>query len=69
MVEKAGRSVCRRCAAALRGAEYPLRDASNESLYADERQAAEALDMVEDLPEDDSTRLPDDATLEEALEY
>jgi hypothetical protein len=69
-LEKAGRSVCRPCAGALSGAEYPLRHPSTELLYADDRQAAEDLDMIEALPEDDgSPRLPDDATLEEALEY
>lgn len=69
-VEKAGRSVCRSCAGALSGTEYPLRHPSAEFLYADDRQAAEALDMIEALPEDDgSPRLPDDATLEDAREY
>ena len=69
-VEKAGRSVCRPCAGTLSGTEYPLRHPSAELLYADDRQAAKALDMIEALPEDDgSPRLPDDATLEEALGY
>lgn len=47
-LEKAGRSVCRSCAGRLRGREYPLRLASEESLYLTGRSAAEALDMVED---------------------
>ena len=47
-LEKAGRSVCRVCAARLRGREYPLRYGSEESLYLTGRAAAEALDMVED---------------------
>lgn len=47
-LEKAGRSVCRSCAGRLRGREYPLRGASEESLYLTGRAAAEALDMVED---------------------
>lgn len=47
-VEKAGRSVCRSCAGRLRGNEYPLRGASEESLYLTGRAAAEALDMLED---------------------
>ena len=68
-VEKAGRSVCVRCAAALSGVVYPLRNPSAKSLYDDDRQAAAALDMIEDLPEDSGApRLPDDATLEDALE-
>ena len=47
-IEKAGRSVCRECAGRLRGAEYPLRDASLQPLYLTGRDAAEALDMTED---------------------
>jgi hypothetical protein len=47
-LEKAGRSVCRACAGRLRGREYPLRGASEQSLYLTGRAAAEALDMVED---------------------
>jgi hypothetical protein len=47
-LEKVGRSVCRRCAEKLRGAEYPLRNPSAESLYASSRLAAEALDMLEE---------------------
>jgi hypothetical protein len=47
-VEKAGRSVCRGCAGRLRGKEYPLRGASEESLYLTGRAAAEALDMLDD---------------------
>ena len=47
-LEKAGRSVCRTCAGRLRGREYPLRGASEESLYLTGRVAAEALDMIED---------------------
>jgi hypothetical protein len=50
-VEKAGRSVCRRCAAMLRGTEYPLRNPSAEALYASDRLAAEALDMLEERSE------------------
>jgi len=46
-LEKAGRSVCRACAGRLRGREYPLRVASQESLYLTGRAAAEALDMIE----------------------
>ena len=48
VVEKAGRSVCRGCAGRLRGKEYPLRGASEDSLYLTGRAAAEALDMIED---------------------
>ena len=51
VVEKAGRSVCRRCANVLRGVEYPLRKPSAESLYASDRLAAEALDMIEESPD------------------
>lgn len=47
-IEKAGRSVCRACAARLRGREYPLRAASREALYLTGRAAAEALDMLEE---------------------
>jgi hypothetical protein len=46
-MEKAGRSLCRGCAALLRGAEYPLRNAALEPLYLTGRSVAEALDMVE----------------------
>jgi hypothetical protein len=46
-LEKGGRSVCRSCAGRLRGREYPLRIASEESLYLTGRSAAEALDMIE----------------------
>jgi hypothetical protein len=49
-LEKAGRSVCRRCAAILRGAEYPLRDPCAEPQYFTGRTAAEALDMLDDQP-------------------
>jgi hypothetical protein len=45
-VEKAGRSLCRGCAARMRGAEYPLRHPALEPLYLTGRSAAEALDMV-----------------------
>ena len=47
-LEKSGRAVCRRCAATLRGSEYPLRNPSAEPLYVTGRVAAEALDMLED---------------------
>jgi hypothetical protein len=47
-LEKAGRTVCRRCAANLYGAEYPLRDPAAEPPYLTSRLAAEALDMHED---------------------
>jgi hypothetical protein len=47
-IEKAGRSVCRECAARLRGAEYPLREPSLQPLYLTGRDASEALDMTED---------------------
>lgn len=47
-IEKAGRSVCRGCAARLRGQEYPLRAASREALYLTGRSAAEALDMLDE---------------------
>jgi hypothetical protein len=47
-LEKAGRSVCRRCAATLRGIEYPLRNPCIEPLYSSGRTAAEALDMLEE---------------------
>lgn len=47
-IEKAGRAVCRACAGRLRGREYPLRRASDESLYLTGRVAAEELDMLED---------------------
>lgn len=50
VLEKAGRSVCRRCSAALRGTEYPLRNPCAESLYASGRVVAEALDMLEEQP-------------------
>jgi hypothetical protein len=46
-MEKAGRSLCRGCAARIRGAEYPLRNASLQPIYLTGREAAEALDMVE----------------------
>jgi len=49
-LEKAGRSVCRHCAAKLRGAEYPVRDPCAEPLYFTGRTAAEALDMLDDEP-------------------
>jgi hypothetical protein len=45
-LEKAGRSVCCRCAAHLRGIEYPLREPSIEPIYPTLRAAAEAMDMV-----------------------
>jgi hypothetical protein len=49
-LEKAGRSVCRRCSASLRGAEYPLRNPCPEPMYKSDRVAAEALDMLETAP-------------------
>ncbi len=49
-LEKAGRSVCRRCAANLRGVEYPVRDPCAEPLYFTGHTAAEALDMLEAEP-------------------
>jgi hypothetical protein len=48
VLEKAGRAVCRSCAARLRGHEYPLRRGSEAALYLTGRVAAEELDMVED---------------------
>ena len=48
VLEKAGRSVCRQCAAKLRGMEYPLRGPCAEPLYFTGRTAAEALDMLEE---------------------
>jgi hypothetical protein len=47
-LEKAGRSVCHRCAVRLRGAEYPLRGPCAQPLYLTGRVAAEALDMLEE---------------------
>ncbi len=47
-IEKGGRSVCRGCAARMRGVEYPLRDPSLQPLYLTGRDAREALDMIED---------------------
>jgi hypothetical protein len=47
VLEKAGRSVCRGCAIRLRGREYPLRLATEESIYLTGRAVAEALDMLE----------------------
>ena len=47
-IEKAGRSVCRSCAGRLRGREYPVRAASREALYLTGRNAAEAMDMLEE---------------------
>ncbi len=46
-LEKGGRSVCRPCAAKMRGQDYPLRQASGEPLYPSGRHAAHALDMIE----------------------
>jgi hypothetical protein len=48
VLEKTGRSVCRRCAAALCGTEYPLRDPCAEPIYFTGRAAAEALDMLDE---------------------
>jgi hypothetical protein len=47
-IEKGGRSVCRGCAARMRGVEYPLRDPSLQPLYLTGRSICEELDMVED---------------------
>ena len=47
VLEKAGRSVCRRCAATLRGQEYPLRPPTRRPLYLRGRDAAEAMQMIE----------------------
>jgi hypothetical protein len=46
-VEKRGRAVCRRCAAALTGREYPLRAPSKRNIYRSVIEAVEALDMYE----------------------
>ena len=46
-MEKAGRSVCHRCARHLRGVEYPLRGPDLQPLYLTGRTAAEALDMLD----------------------
>jgi hypothetical protein len=48
VVEKAGRSVCRACAATLRGTEYPLRAPTLAPLYLTGHAAAESLDMLQD---------------------
>ena len=47
-MEKAGRAVYRRCAASLRGVEYPLRNPSAQPSYLTGRAAAEAMDMLDD---------------------
>jgi hypothetical protein len=41
-VEKRGRAVCRRCAAALTGREYPLRAPSKRNIYRSVIEAVEA---------------------------
>jgi hypothetical protein len=47
-IEMSGRSVCRACAAKnLRGREYPLRAPTPKPLYANDRAAAEALDIYD----------------------
>jgi len=46
-LEKGGKSVCRRCAASLRGQEYPLRPPTRQPLYLRGRDAAEAMQMIE----------------------
>ena len=46
-LEKGGKSVCRRCAATLRGQEYPLRPPTRRPLYPSGRDAAEAMEMIE----------------------
>jgi hypothetical protein len=46
-LEKGGKSVCRRCAATLRGREYPLRPPTRQPLYPSGRDAAEAMQMIE----------------------
>ena len=45
-MEKAGRSVCVRCSAHLRGTQYPLRAPSLKPLYASGRAAAEAMNLI-----------------------
>jgi hypothetical protein len=47
-VEKVGKSVCRSCAAALRGTEYPLREPTLRPLYRSGFECAEACDMTEE---------------------
>jgi hypothetical protein len=65
-LEKAGRSVCHPCSAALHGAEYPLRNPCAEALYPSDRLAAEALDMLEEQPEAGGTpRLREEANFED----
>lgn len=47
-IEMCGRSVCRVCAANnLRGREYPLRAPTPKPLYANDRAAAEALNIYD----------------------
>ncbi len=46
-VEKQGKAVCRKCAAGLKGDEYPLRGASREPLYANVRELILQLEMKE----------------------
>jgi hypothetical protein len=45
-IEKNGKSLCHRCAARLRGSEFPLRAPSREPLYSKDRDAAAAMDML-----------------------
>ncbi len=47
-LEKQGKAVCRECAARLRGLAYPLREPALAPLYANDWEAASALDMLED---------------------
>ena len=57
-LEKAGRSVCRRCAETrLRGSEYPLRNSASEPIYMTGRSASEALDMEEEMSQRARRRL------------
>jgi hypothetical protein len=55
-VEMCGRSVCRACAATnLRGREYPLRAPTPKPLYANDRAAAEALNIYDPPPDPPSS--------------
>jgi hypothetical protein len=44
-IEKAGRAVCSRCAANLRGYEYPLRAPSRAPIYKSGREVADAMNV------------------------